>query len=199
MTNKADVLHRLLAKLIDALLVGAACLVLFPVGVMIGATYIVIADGLFEGRSIGKLIIGLRVVRESDGEEATFTDSCIRNALFGLIVLFGLVPFLRWLLILTVGLLIVIFETYYVVATADGKRVGDLAAGTMVVDVPRKKKEPEEEKKPPPKRAAKSTGGSGKRTTTTSVKTPSKKTSQTTSKTSSKTTPKKAPRTEEEG
>ena len=28
MSSKADVLHRLLAKLIDALLVGAACLVL---------------------------------------------------------------------------------------------------------------------------------------------------------------------------
>ena len=163
MSNKADVLHRLLAKLIDALLMGAACLVLYPVGVMIGATYIVIADGLFEGRSIGKYIIGLRVIRDMDGEEATFTDSFIRNALFGLIVLFGVVPFLRWLLILSVGLLIVLFETYYVVATADGRRVGDLAAGTLVVDVPRKQKEQEEKKTPPVKRTAKPSDGSGKK------------------------------------
>jgi len=187
MTSKADVLHRILAKLIDALLVGAACLVLFPVGVMIGATYIIIADGLFDGRSIGKYIIGLRVIRESDGEEATFTDSFIRNALFGLIVLFGVMPFLRWLLILTVGLLIVIFETYYVVATADGRRVGDLAAGTLVVDVPRKKREPEEEKKPPAKRVGTPAGEAGKRTTKTSPKT----TAKTTSRTTTRTTPKK--------
>ncbi|MBN1880919.1 MAG: RDD family protein [Deltaproteobacteria bacterium] len=165
MSSKADVLHRLLAKLIDALLVGAACLVLYPVGVMIGATYIIIADGLFEGRSIGKYIIGLRVIREEDGEEATFTDSFIRNALFGLIVLFGVVPFLRWLLILSVGLLIVLFETYYVVATADGRRVGDLAAGTLVVDAPRKKRETGKEETPPPaKRAQKPPGGPGKKT-----------------------------------
>ena len=164
MPNKADVLHRLLAKLIDALLVGAACLVLYPVGVMIGATYIVIADGLFEGRSVGKYIIGLRVLRETDGEEATFTDSFIRNALFGLIVLFGVVPFLRWLLILSVGLLIVLFETYYVVATADGRRVGDLAAGTLVVDAPRKRREQDEKKTPPAKRTGKPPGGSGKGT-----------------------------------
>lgn len=161
MSKKADVLHRLLAKFIDALIVGAACMVLYPVGVMIGATYIVIADGLFEGRSIGKYIIGLRVIRETDNEEATFTDSFIRNALFGLIVLFGLVPFLRWLLILTVGLLIVIFETYYVVATADGRRVGDLAAGTLVVDTPRKRTGQEGKKTPPVKK----TGGSGKKPT----------------------------------
>lgn len=159
MSNKADVLHRLLAKFIDALIVGAACMVLYPVGVMIGATYIVIADGLFEGRSIGKYIIGLRVIRETDNDEATFTDSFIRNALFGLIVLFGLVPFLRWLLILTVGLLIVIFETYYVVATADGRRVGDLAAGTLVVDTPRKRREQEGKKTPPVKK----TGRPGKK------------------------------------
>jgi len=156
MSNKADVLHRLLAKFIDALIVGAACMVLYPVGVMIGATYIVIADGLFEGRSIGKYIIGLRVIRETDNDEATFTDSFIRNALFGLIVLFGLVPFLRWLLILTVGLLIVIFETYYVVATADGRRVGDLAAGTQVVDTPRKRTGQEGKKTPPEKKTGRS-------------------------------------------
>ena len=163
MSNKADVLHRLLAKFIDALVVSSACMVLYPVGVMIGATYIVIADGLFEGRSIGKYIIGLRVIRETDNDAATFTDSFVRNALFGLIVLFGVVPFLRWLLILSVGLLIVIFETYYVIATADGRRVGDLAAGTLVVDTPRKQKEQEEKKRPPVKRTGKSTGGSGKK------------------------------------
>jgi len=163
MSNKADVLHRLLAKFIDALVVSSACMVLYPVGVMIGATYIVIADGLFEGRSIGKYIIGLRVIRETDNDAATFTDSFVRNALFGLIVLFGVVPFLRWLLILSVGLLIVIFETYYVIATADGRRVGDLAAGTLVVDTPRKQKEQEGKKRPPAKRTGKSSGGSGKK------------------------------------
>jgi uncharacterized RDD family membrane protein YckC len=171
MSNKADVLHRLLAKFIDALVVSAACMVLYPVGVMIGATYIVIADGLFEGRSIGKYIIGLKVIRETDNDEATFTDSFIRNALFGLIVLFGLVPFLRWLLILTVGVLIVIFETYYVIATADGRRVGDLAAGTLVVDTPRKRKEQEEKKRAAAKRTGKSSGGSGKKTAKKTSKT----------------------------
>jgi uncharacterized RDD family membrane protein YckC len=135
--KKADLTHRFLAKFIDGLIASAFTLILFPVGILMGMTYLVISDGLFGGRSLGKRIIGLRVVRAADGGTITFKESLTRNALFGLIILFSIIPVLGWILILTVGLLIIIFEIYYCVVDPTGQRVGDLAAGTMVVDEPK--------------------------------------------------------------
>ena len=134
--KKADLTHRLLARFIDFLIGAAFCLILPPVGVLAGATYVAIADGLFGGKSLGKRIIGLRVVHTEDGSPITFKDSLVRNSLYAVIYLFYLIPYLRWFLIGTVGLLIIAFETYYLVADVNGYRVGDLAAGTMVIDEP---------------------------------------------------------------
>ncbi len=134
--GKADLTHRLLARFIDFLIGAAFCLVLYPVGVLMGATYIAIADGLFDGRSLGKRIIGLRVVRAADGGPITFKDSLIRNCIYAIVYLFYLIPYLRWVLIPTVGLLIVAFEIYYLVVDPSGFRVGDLAADTQVIDDP---------------------------------------------------------------
>jgi uncharacterized RDD family membrane protein YckC len=134
--KKADLTHRLLARFIDFLIGAAFCLVLFPVGVLMGATYIAIADGLFGGQSLGKRIIGLRVVRAADGGPITFKDSLIRNSIYAVIYLFYLIPYLRWVLIPTVGLIIVAFEVYYLIVDLNGFRVGDLAADTRVIDDP---------------------------------------------------------------
>ncbi len=134
--KKADLTHRLLARFIDFLIGAAFCLVLYPVGVLMGATYIAIADGLFGGQSLGKRIIGLRVVRAADGGPITFKDSLIRNSVYSLIYLFYLIPYLRWVLIPTVGLAIIAFEVYYIVVDVNGFRVGDLAADTRVIDDP---------------------------------------------------------------
>jgi uncharacterized RDD family membrane protein YckC len=134
--KKADLTHRLLARFIDFLIGAAFCLVLFPVGVLAGATYIAIADGLFGGQSLGKRIIGLKVVRADDGGPITFKDSLIRNSMYAVIYLFYLIPYLRWVLIPTVGLIIVGFEFYYLFVDPNGFRVGDLAADTRVIDEP---------------------------------------------------------------
>ena len=132
--KKADLTHRFLAKFIDGLIACAFYLILPPVGILMGVTYLIIADGLFGGRSIGKRIIGLRVVNIDTGNGITFKQSMIRNALFGITMLFSIVPYIGWVLIFTLGHLVVIFETYYVIVDENGFRVGDLAAGTMVID-----------------------------------------------------------------
>jgi uncharacterized RDD family membrane protein YckC len=136
--KKADLTHRLLARFIDFLIGAAFCMVLYPIGVLMGATYIAIADGLLGGRSLGKRIIGLRVVHAQDGSPISFKDSLVRNSIYAIIFLFYLVPYLRWVMIGFVGLLIVAFETYYLVVDPNGYRVGDLAAGTIVIDDPAK-------------------------------------------------------------
>jgi uncharacterized RDD family membrane protein YckC len=135
--NKADLLHRVLAKLIDALIVGALCTIPKMVGVAAGATYILISDGFFGGQSVGKKLIGLRVVvRDLDGSSTrpcTFKDSLIRNLVFCAIVVLASIPLLG-ILFLLLGLVAIAVETYFVYADDHGIRVGDIFAGTQVVD-----------------------------------------------------------------
>ena len=67
---KADVVHRFIAKFIDFLIVAALARVFSPVGFFAGMTYLLIADGLFQGRTKGTHLLaekvgeGQRVVAE---------------------------------------------------------------------------------------------------------------------------------------
>ncbi len=95
---KARELNRFIAKAIDILIVFALSRVLSPVGFWAGLTYLLIADGFFNGRSLGKKLIGLQAVLIADslgGQERNFRDvrgqwvcsfkeSMIRNSPFGL-------------------------------------------------------------------------------------------------------------------
>jgi len=78
--------------------------------------YYVLCEGLGQGRSPGKKILGLRVVRVN-GAPATFTDSVLRNLLrAGDFLPLGY----------ALGLCVVAFDARF-------RRLGDLVAGTMVV------------------------------------------------------------------
>lgn len=138
--KKADLTNRFLAKFIDGLIASALGLVLDPVGILMGATYILFADGLAGGQSLGKRLTGLRVIRVDDGEIITFKDSMIRNIHLTVIFLFSLIPVFGWIVIITLGFLVILFEAYYCVVDVNGYRVGDLAAGTVVVEVPKGEK-----------------------------------------------------------
>jgi uncharacterized RDD family membrane protein YckC len=93
---------------------GAALLALVSFGVV--TTYDICFEVLASGRTPGKRMNGLRVVR-SGGEPVGFVTSAIRNAL-------RLVDFLPFAYI--VGAVTIL-------ATRNNQRLGDLAAGTLVV------------------------------------------------------------------
>jgi uncharacterized RDD family membrane protein YckC len=78
--------------------------------------YPIAFETLWRGRSIGKVALGLRVVTKEGGQEG-FRHAAIRSAL-------GIVDFL-----LTSGACAVIC----VLLTRDNQRLGDLAAGTVVL------------------------------------------------------------------
>jgi uncharacterized RDD family membrane protein YckC len=103
----------------DAALMRGLSIVLTAV-VLIG--YPVTCETLFRGRSLGKLALGLRVVRD-DGGPIRFRHSLTR-ALVGVAVEWpGLIlPPVTWLASLGAML-----------ANPRGKRLGDLAAGTIVI------------------------------------------------------------------
>jgi len=94
--------------------VGVAVMVIVLVG------YPVTVESLTRGRSLGKLALGLRVVRE-DGGPIGFRHALVRG-LTGLVVDFGVLSGFT-------GAIGVISS----LASPRGRRVGDVLAGTMVV------------------------------------------------------------------
>jgi uncharacterized RDD family membrane protein YckC len=97
---------------------GVAVVVAVMIIVFVG--YPVTVESLTRGRSVGKLALGLRVVRE-DGGPIRFRHALVRG-LAGLVVDFGLLSGFT-------GAVAVISS----LASPRGRRVGDLLAGTMVV------------------------------------------------------------------
>jgi uncharacterized RDD family membrane protein YckC len=128
-TRKAGLLLRVLAKSIDlAIFIGLTKLIP-QAGVLIGIAYILISDGLFDGRSIGKKMVQLSVL-DVGGGACTIRQSVLRNSLIaGACVLF-LMPLVGWLL----ACIVLAFEWLMALGNAEGKRLGDDFAGTQVVE-----------------------------------------------------------------
>ncbi len=86
-------------------------------GVFLSMIYIVFRDALFAGQSIGKKVMGIRVVH-LDGRPISFVDSSFRNVLF-------LIPYFLPLTL--------VVETVALFRSPDRMRLGDRIARTRVV------------------------------------------------------------------
>jgi uncharacterized RDD family membrane protein YckC len=129
--------NRLLAKFLDLLVVAALASLPTWVGDAAGLTYALVADGLGDGQSIGKRIVGLRVVSES-GLPCTFLESLQRNLTVALaiILLMQRVTFV-WPLLALVGVVALLVEAVLVVTDDEALRLGDRLASTRIVEAPR--------------------------------------------------------------
>ena len=78
--------------------------------------YFVFFEFFASGRTPGKMLVGIRVIQEN-GQSITFLASAVRN-------LFRIIDFLPALFLL--GILMIFFHSRH-------KRIGDIAAGTLVV------------------------------------------------------------------
>jgi uncharacterized RDD family membrane protein YckC len=128
--QKAPLLLRIMAKTIDLIAVGAAIAVIPSAGIFAGMAYLLISDGLLDGRSLGKKIMGLRVISVSTGSRGSFRDSMIRNAPFAAALLLYLIPFVGWFF----SALIIVFEFLLILGNPESMRLGDDLAGTQVVE-----------------------------------------------------------------
>lgn len=128
---KANTLNRHLAKFIDLLIAVGLSKLLPPVGFFAGLLYIIIADGFFEGQSIGKKLIGLRAIVLAEGKKAGFREAIIRNIPFAIAyTLFCQIPYVGWLL----AIIIIGLEGILVIGNELGLRIGDEIAKTQVID-----------------------------------------------------------------
>jgi len=141
--TKPDVGKRAIAYIIDAAI--AAVLSALPViGSLLGFAYILTRDGFdfdfMDGRSLGKKLMKLRVVRE-DGGKMDLTTSVKRNwtlalGSLGYLVIYSplLGIFALTLLLSLVGAVVGLIEVYLVLTSPDGRRYGDRFAGTHVIE-----------------------------------------------------------------
>jgi uncharacterized RDD family membrane protein YckC len=122
LTTPATTGQRVLAFIVDALVIGAVNYLLVSVtrsiylGQIIGVAYLITKDALpfLDGQSIGKKALGIKVIKEDTGLS-------IKNDYQA--------GFMRAL-----GQLIVV-DYFYIFFSPDGKRLGDKFAGTLVVKV----------------------------------------------------------------
>ena len=135
--KRAGLLLRTVAKLLDLIIIAAAVEILPKAGFFAGLAYILIGDGLFDGRSLGKRVIGLKVVSAESYKPCTFRDSILRNSTFGIGFIFYKMLWFGWIFFI----IIAVFEYLILLGSKDSMRLGDEIAKTIVVDPPEIKQE----------------------------------------------------------
>lgn len=111
--------RRFAAWLIDLVLaLGLNALFHGPLGWLLAVGYWLARDGLFDGQSVGKRLMGLRVVLRAARTRCTIQASVIRNVLW-------LVPFINLAMAATA-----LFE---VLTEAQARHWGDRLASTRLV------------------------------------------------------------------
>ena len=114
---------RVCAFLIDlvvlALIEGAVTMFSEVISMIVGSIYLLFRDAIFDGRSVGKRIAGIKTVDEA-GDACTPVKSLLRNVI--------LIPLMWFPLALLIEYFVMRFS-------AREKRLGDMIAKTVVVDL----------------------------------------------------------------
>jgi uncharacterized RDD family membrane protein YckC len=127
--RKADLTSRAAAALVDLLIIMGLARLPDIIGFLAAAGYILIRDGLFDRRSIGKKLVGLQVVSsEGRGPALTYRESIIRNLPIVTAYFLFLIPYAGWVL----GPAVLGVEFLTAIGDSAGMRVGDMLARTHV-------------------------------------------------------------------
>ena len=131
--RKARYFARMVGKSAD-LIVGM-CLWQIPgaAGVLACLFYILTCDAFSGGRSLGKWLTGLKVVR-LDRELMDYPASVVRNITVAFPFLIYLVPAIGPFLSYTLGAVVMCIEAYLGFYDLEGQRAGDIIARTLVVE-----------------------------------------------------------------
>jgi uncharacterized RDD family membrane protein YckC len=128
--RRAGLLLRTAAKIVDFILIAAVIEILPRAGFFAGLTYLLLGDGFFDGRSIGKKLLKIQVVSAGTDSPCTFKDSILRNSTFAVGYVLWIVPFIGWIFILIISAV----EFVLVLGSKDGMRLGDEIAKTAVIE-----------------------------------------------------------------
>jgi uncharacterized RDD family membrane protein YckC len=124
-----------MARLADVGVAYALALAAGRAGLVVALLYLLLADGVFHGQSVGKRIFGVKAVFLPMRTDARFRDSTLRNAPMALIVLLRMMPEPFGLRAGLAGLLVIgAVEAWKAIRDPLGRRFGDVWAQTQVVD-----------------------------------------------------------------
>lgn len=132
-SNRQARLLRVAAKMIDFTIAMVITIFFYPYGVLLGASLLAILDAAHEGESIGKKLLGLRVLHLEDRTPCQFKASILRNLPFTIPWLFLIIPFWGWFIFIILFIPACILEFYYVSRLDSFHRLGDVLADTTVV------------------------------------------------------------------
>ncbi len=160
--QKADLTTRTVAGFVDLLLIIGLARLPDVIGFLSTVGYLLVRDGLFHGRSVGKKLIGLSVAAEDvPGGMADYRASIIRNMPLAAAYILFLIPYAGWVL----GPLALGMECMVALGDDQGMRAGDMLARTRVVGPDRAgKAEPE-----PPRHPDLPSASSGEHDTTSNT------------------------------
>ncbi len=136
----AKLFNRIIAKSIDFIIVIALFEIIPKIGYFAGLAYLLAADGLFQGRSIGKRLMSIKVVYYITDITTTcdYKESVYRNSLFaaGYLIagILGAIPLLGGILAFVVITAVLVFEGLVMIGSEEGMRYGDEFAKTRVIE-----------------------------------------------------------------
>jgi hypothetical protein len=97
--------------------------------------YLLFADGMLQGQSLGKRLFGIKVLHVPTHSAGRSRDSVLRNAPFGLVIILGMMPPPLGFPAFVVGAVVIGgIEAWKVIRDPQGLRLGDIWAQTQVVD-----------------------------------------------------------------
>ena len=128
--KRAGLLLRTAAKIVDFILIAAVMEILPRAGFYAGLMYLLLGDGFFDGRSVGKKLLKLKVVSAGTGGPCSFRESILRNSTFGAGYVLWIIPFIGWIFIVIVS----VIEFILALGSKEGMRLGDEIAKTAVIE-----------------------------------------------------------------
>jgi uncharacterized RDD family membrane protein YckC len=131
--RRARYLSRLIGKAADLIVAMSLWHIPGAAGVLACLFYILMCDGFPGGRSPGKWLTGLKVVR-LDREGMDHQASMKRNLIVAVPVLLYLIPAVGPFLAYTLGVGVLAVEAYIGFYDPEGQRAGDTIAETLVVE-----------------------------------------------------------------
>ena len=136
-STRAGLLVRTVAKILDFIIIAAAAEIVPKAGFYAGLTYLLIGDSLFDGKSLGKKLVGISVISTVSQKPCTIRDSIIRNSIFGVGYFFSKFLWFGWIFVLVISA----FEFIVLLGNKEHMRLGDEMAKTLVLDISQIKQE----------------------------------------------------------
>jgi uncharacterized RDD family membrane protein YckC len=131
---KASLFLRSLARLVDIAIAYILYRSTGPAGVVAALLYLLFADGMLQGQSLGKKLFGVKVIYLPTLQGARHRDSLLRNSPFAFVIVLRMMPELGLKAFILGCAVVLSIEVVRIIREPHGLRLGDLWAQTQVVD-----------------------------------------------------------------